>query len=74
MDSNKNYTKIQIESGEFLNSKDPMGKMDPYFIISCEKHEFKSSTKMNAGLKASWKNEMLVLPTDGLKVGTRVSL
>ena len=72
MDSDKNYTKIAIESGEFLNSKDPFGKMDPYFVITCEDHKFKSSTDMNAGLKASWKNEMLVLPTDGLKVGARV--
>ena len=74
MDTDKNYTKIQILSGKFLNSKDTMGKMDPYFIISCGEHEFKSSVKTNSGLNASWDDEMLVLPTDGLKVGARVKL
>ena len=72
LDQTKNYTKIQVLSGKFLNNKDPLGKMDPYFIISCDDHKFESTVKHSAGLEASWKDEMLVLPTDNLKVGARV--
>ena len=66
MEPDKNYTRIELLCGEFLNSKDPYGKMDPYIKMSCGPHNFLSTTKKGAGLHAIWNREYFFLPTDDL--------
>ena len=66
MDTDKDYTKITILNGEFLNNKDWFGKMDPYVKISCGPHNFKTKTNMNAGLHAVWNDEKFLIPTNDL--------